>query len=79
VPKKDVLGIVSFILGLLSIPLSFRLTGPPVAVLGIVFSILQNRKKDSKYASIGMVLSLIGILLFWLVWILSLTVVPSVI
>ena len=78
-PKKDVLGIESFILGLLSIPLSFRLTGPPVAVLGIVFSILQNRKKDSKYASIGMVLSLIGILLFWLVWILSLTVVPSVI
>ncbi|MBS1267151.1 MAG: hypothetical protein MAG795_01123 [Candidatus Woesearchaeota archaeon] len=75
--KKQVMGIISLFLGLASIPLSFRLIGPPIAVIGVVFSILQQRKLESKYASIGLILNLVGILLFWLVWILSLTVAPK--
>ena len=62
-PSKG-FGIASLILGILSIPLSFIVyIGPVLAILGIIFEILQNKKSKTKLATAGLILSIIGIIL----------------
>lgn len=65
-PQKDGngFGIAGFVLGLLSILLFWIwFLGGVIAILGLVFSIIQLRKKKTGLAIAGLVLSIIGILL----------------
>ena len=76
--NKD-LGIISFILGLLSIvliPLSFLFVGVPstiiLGIIGIIFAVMQRKKGNNKYAAWGLWLSIIGIIANFLIFLLLL-------
>ena len=62
-------GITSFILGILSITavLSYGLSiflVPIFSILGIVFSIVQTKTGKNKFATAGIILSIIGFVIF---------------
>ena len=70
-------GTASVVLGILSIPLAVGYAvgyaGPVLAILGIIFSVLQNKHHKTNAAKIGMILSIIGLVLFVAVLFVALT------
>lgn len=62
--ETKVFGILSIICGILSIIFVMGYLGPILAVLGIIFAIIQKRKFPNKLATIGLVISIIGLALF---------------
>ena len=55
-------GLVGFIFGTLSVVL-FSVLSLPLGVLGIIFSIYQNKRAPNSWSKWGLVLSIIGIIL----------------
>lgn len=69
-------GIVGFVLGLLSIVLVGS-NGIILAILGLIFSTIQQKRKPTKLARIGKILSIVGIILAVILIIVLIIVAPS--
>lgn len=57
----DLLGISGFTLGVLSIVLAGP-TGIILGIIGMIFCMIQNKKKKTKGSKVGLILNIVGII-----------------
>jgi|ETN01SMinimDraft_4_1059930.scaffolds.fasta_scaffold54340_2 flagellar biosynthesis protein FlhB len=73
--KSNTLGIISLILGIVSIVFFLNiLVAVPAGIIGIVLAKMQNKRYPNKIAKAGFITSIIGIVLSILTIILLLTI-----
>lgn len=62
IPQTKGISIASFILGIIGlIAWILPFLGYPITILGLIFSIVSNKKSKNKYSKIGIILSAIAL------------------
>jgi hypothetical protein len=74
--KNDDFGIASLILGVISI-LPFFGLNLVAGVLGIIFGYKQKNISDSKTAKVGIILSIIGLVLWFVIYVIAIFALAS--
>jgi len=74
-------GIASVVLGILSVTFSVLIPfqGVFLGVIGLIFALIQRKKSNNKWASWGVILSAVGIMLSIVILYLLLSIYPDLI